>query len=163
MAINPTTPWAINYAAYWRPMSKAQADAWVEFLGANLRGGLRGDQEADRAMAMLCDRARRDDPAPHVTDLLRAIIQLRAGEKGESYADKKARFLSECRQRIDAAMVSANHDAAWEAVCDGDQAHGEGLALEAYAVAKGFDRGVSVAPMVREWQESLSGVWRATA
>lgn len=154
--------WSVQFGAFWRPMSQAQCACWVEYLGKVLRGGV-SDAEIDRGMELICKDARRDDPPPHVTDLFRAIVRLRAGERGESIADRKARFIADCRKRIDASMSAGDNEAAWNAICDGDQAHQEGMALQAYAETKGFDRGTAVAPMVAKFRESLRGMWRATA
>ena len=160
MKVAQNTPWQINYGAFWHPMAKPQQETWIKFLNNNLRGGLRdGEREIDAAMGEICNTARRQDYPPHVTDVLRNIIQARVRISGNPNASDREAQIDDLRHRISSAITDGEDEEAWNIICLGEANLRCGNELETYAVEKhGFRRSVAVKKMMDEFKNRIGNI-----
>jgi len=94
MAETKPISWRVNYAAFWRPLANNQAEAWEEFLEANLHGGLRPG-EMNKAVASLCDEHKKEG-SPNVREVMFTIIRMRNTWRGKPGEEPRQHFTRRC-------------------------------------------------------------------
>lgn len=142
--------WRTNYRACFGPLSDERAEAWEDFMHANLPSG--SPEEVDASVAWMCQTWQRDQKAPTVRDIIYAVLRRRGS--GAFDTDKK---LAGYKQRLQTATPAER----WEIICEPNDVN-DCKALEKFAgcLRGGFER-PDWPRLFREARSRLAGVMTA--